>query len=174
VTSDSTDPRRVVSNPNRKSGLARARRTNHTQQLWYPWRQELRNAGARRSNGALLRRKHRSILYRNSATPATHCFCVRAHASAWLCTLPRMCAAERGPHHCSAHHRCTDSGHGVQLLQVPRQLHTLLQYERGSADLYVFGSRKNTEGYQFSAPGSRVIFEPNKSTPNPTRVLVEK
>jgi hypothetical protein len=39
-------PRRVVSNPNRKSGLTRARRTNHAQQLWFPWRQELRNAGA--------------------------------------------------------------------------------------------------------------------------------
>ena len=41
------------------------------------------------------------------------------------------------------------------------------------ADLYVFGSPKNTEGYQFFARGSRVIFEPNKTTPNPTRALVE-
>jgi hypothetical protein len=36
-----------------------------------------------------------------------------------------------------------------------------LQYEPGSADLYVFGSPKNTEGYQFLARGSLVIFEPN-------------
>jgi hypothetical protein len=55
-----------------------------------------------------------------SAMPAPHCFCV--HASAWPCTLPRICAAERGPHHCSSHHRCTGSWHGVQLRQVPRQL----------------------------------------------------
>ncbi len=32
---------------------------------------------------------------------------------------------------------------------------------------------QNTEGYQFFARGSRVIFEPNKTTPNPTRALVE-
>ena len=34
----------------------------------------------------------------------------------------------------------------------------------GSADLYVFGSRKNTEGYH-SAPGSRVIFRTKQNNP---------
>ena len=37
----------------------------------------------------------------------------------------------------------------------------LLQYERGSADLYVFGSPKNTEGYQFSKTFFGVIFANN-------------
>ena len=36
-----------------------------------------------------------------------------------------------------------------------------LQYEPGSADLYVFGSPKNTEGYQFSKTFFGVIFENN-------------
>jgi hypothetical protein len=58
---------------------------------------------------------------------APHCFCV--HASAWPCTLPRICAAERDPHHYSSHHRCTGSGHGVQLRQVPRQLRHVLGVE---------------------------------------------
>ena len=48
-----------------------------------------------------------SLASGTSAMPAPHCFCV--HASAWPCTLPRICAAERGPHHCSSHHRCTGS-----------------------------------------------------------------
>ena len=38
---------------------------------------------------------------------------------------------------------------------------THLQYERGSADLYVFGSPKNTEGYQFSKTFFGVIFANN-------------
>ena len=38
---------------------------------------------------------------------------------------------------------------------------TILQYERGSADLYVFGSPKNTEGYQFSKTFFGVIFANN-------------
>ena len=114
MTSDSTDPRRVVSIPNSKSGLARACRTNHMQQLWYPWRQELRNAGARRSNGALLRRKHRSILYRNSATPATTASaCARtqvrgsarfracAQPSGALTTVPHITAAKTAGTGCS-------------------------------------------------------------------------
>ena len=37
------------------------------------------------------------------------------------------------------------------------------QFKRGSADLYVFGSPKNTEGYQFSKTFFGVIFE---NTPN--------
>ena len=36
-----------------------------------------------------------------------------------------------------------------------------LQYEPGSADLYVFGSPKNTEGYQFSKTFFGVIFANN-------------
>ena len=36
-----------------------------------------------------------------------------------------------------------------------------LQYERGSADLYVFGSPKNTEGYQFLKTFFGVIFANN-------------
>ncbi len=43
-------------------------------------------------------------------------------------TLPRICVAERGPHHCSSDHRCTGSGHGVQLRQVPRQLRHVLHH----------------------------------------------
>ena len=38
---------------------------------------------------------------------------------------------------------------------------SVLQYERGSADLYVFGSPKNTEGYQFSKTFFGVIFANN-------------
>ena len=37
----------------------------------------------------------------------------------------------------------------------------VLQYEPGSADLYVFGSPKNTEGYQFSKTFFGVIFANN-------------
>ena len=36
-----------------------------------------------------------------------------------------------------------------------------LQYEPGSADLYVFGSPKNTEGYQFLKTFFGVIFANN-------------
>ena len=43
----------------------------------------------------------------------------------------------------------------------PRNPEPLLQYEPESADLYVFGSPKNTEGYQFSKTFFGVIFANN-------------
>ena len=148
MTSDSTDPRRVVSIPNSKSGLARACRTNHTQQLWYPWRQELRNAGARRSNGALLRRKHRSILYRNSATPATTASaCARtqvrgsarfracAQPSGALTTVPHITAAKTAGTGCSFG-RCQGSCIRLLLAREGRRVCRVQNFLRNQNDRF--------------------------------------
>ena len=126
--------------------------TNHAQlvcasQLWYPWRQEIRNAGAQAAYD--LRVRTHSTMVRCCAgsiaisletgtlrrqRPAA-CACARKVRGPAAGTLPRICAAERGPHHCSSHHRCTGSGHGVQLRQVPRQLRHVLPRNHWSSQV---------------------------------------
>jgi hypothetical protein len=86
--------RKVVSYPNRKPGLARARRSMHEHKrsrIMRNWSVPAHCGilGDRKSttlahrradtqyNGALLRRKHRNFLGdRNSATPPPHCLCL--------------------------------------------------------------------------------------------------